>query len=67
MNDGKLDGKQVMPAEIIRAVHTGYTKTTREAPPFVGDGEYRERHSGKIPGKTLDHDIRSLAVVFSEK
>ena len=40
MNDGKLDGKQVMPAEVIRAAHTGYTKTTRDTPPFLGDGEY---------------------------
>ena len=40
MNDGKLDGKQVMPADVIRAAHTGYTKTTRDTPPFLGDGEY---------------------------
>ena len=40
MNDGKLDGKQVVPAEIIRKVHTGYTKSTRNEPPFSGDGEY---------------------------
>jgi hypothetical protein len=35
-----LGGKQVIPADLIRAVHTGYTKTTRDAPPFSGDGEY---------------------------
>ena len=40
MNDGKLGGKQVIPAEFIRNAHTGYTKTTREQPPFSGDGEY---------------------------
>ncbi|MGD9588868.1 MAG: serine hydrolase domain-containing protein [Pyrinomonadaceae bacterium] len=40
MNDGRLDGKQVIPAEIIRAVHKGYTTTTRDAPPFSGNGEY---------------------------
>lgn len=39
MNDGMLDGKQVMPAEVMREVHTGYTKTTRNAP-FPGDGQY---------------------------
>ena len=40
MNDGKLRSKQVIPAEFIRNAHTGYTKTTREQPPFSGDGEY---------------------------
>src|SRR6185436_9463169 len=40
MNGGKLDGKQVVPAEIIRKVQTGYTKSTRNEPPFSGDGEY---------------------------
>ena len=40
MNDGKLDGKQIFPVDVIRAVHTGYTQTVRDAPPFVGNGEY---------------------------
>lgn len=40
MNDGKLDGKQDIPADIIRAAHKGYTQTTRVAEPFVGDGQY---------------------------
>src|SRR5882724_2455764 len=40
MNDGKLDGKQVIPAEIMKSIHTGYTQTTRDEPPFLGNGEY---------------------------
>jgi CubicO group peptidase (beta-lactamase class C family) len=40
MNDGKLDGKQVIPAELLRAAHTGYTKNVRDEPPFTGEGEY---------------------------
>ncbi len=40
MNGGKLDGKQVVPADLIRKVQTGYTKSTRNEPPFSGDGEY---------------------------
>lgn len=40
MNDGKLDGKQVIPARIMTSVHTGYAQTTRDAPPFSGEGEY---------------------------
>jgi len=40
MNDGKLDGKQIVPADLIRKAHTGYTKSTRNEPPFSGDGEY---------------------------
>ncbi|HXI26174.1 MAG TPA: serine hydrolase domain-containing protein [Pyrinomonadaceae bacterium] len=40
MNGGKLGGKQVVPAELIRNVQTGYTKSTRNEPPFSGDGEY---------------------------
>ncbi|MGH9948022.1 MAG: serine hydrolase domain-containing protein [Pyrinomonadaceae bacterium] len=40
MNGGKLGGKQIIAAEFIRFAHTGYTKTTRQAPPFSGEGEY---------------------------
>ncbi len=40
MNGGKLDGKQVVPAALIRTAQTGYTKSTRNEPPFSGDGEY---------------------------
>jgi len=40
MNDGKLDGKQVIPPDVVRAVHTGYAQTTRDSEPFVGDGQY---------------------------
>ena len=40
MNGGKLDRKQVLPADLIRNAHTGYTKSTRNEPPFSGDGEY---------------------------
>lgn len=40
MNGGKLDGKQVFPADLIRNAHTGYTKSTRNEPPFSADGEY---------------------------
>lgn len=40
MNGGKLDGKQVIPADILNTVHAGYTKSTRNEPPFAGDGEY---------------------------
>lgn len=40
MNGGKLDGKQVVPADLIRKAQTGYTKSTRNEPPFSGGGEY---------------------------
>ena len=40
MNNGKLDGKQVIPADIIRQCHTGYAKTVRDIAPFTGDGMY---------------------------
>lgn len=40
MNGGKLGGKQVLPADLLDLVHTGYTKSTRNDPPFSGDGEY---------------------------
>jgi CubicO group peptidase (beta-lactamase class C family) len=40
LNDGKLNGKQIIPAEVMRSVHTGYTRTTRDMPPFTGEGEY---------------------------
>ena len=36
MNDGRIDGKQVVPAEIMRTVHAGYTDTVREDGPFTG-------------------------------
>lgn len=40
MNLGKLNDKQIFPPEIIQKCHTGYTKTQRDAAPFVGAGEY---------------------------
>jgi CubicO group peptidase (beta-lactamase class C family) len=40
MNGGKLSGKQVVPADLIRQAQTGYTTSTRNEPPFSGDGEY---------------------------
>ncbi len=40
MNNGKLNGKQIIPADIIQKCQAGYTKTTRAQEPFVGDGEY---------------------------
>jgi CubicO group peptidase (beta-lactamase class C family) len=40
MNGGKLGGKQIVPPDLIRKAQTGYTKSTRNEPPFSGDGEY---------------------------
>jgi CubicO group peptidase (beta-lactamase class C family) len=40
MNGGKLDRKQIVPSDLIRTAQTGYTKSTRNEPPFSGDGEY---------------------------
>jgi CubicO group peptidase (beta-lactamase class C family) len=40
MNSGKLGGKQIFPADLLLNAHTGYTKSTRNEPPFSGDGEY---------------------------
>lgn len=40
MNGGKLGGKQIFPADLVSKVHTGYTISTRNEPPFSGDGEY---------------------------
>jgi len=40
MNGGKLGGKQIFPADLLRSAHTGYTTSTRNEPPFSGDGEY---------------------------
>ena len=40
MNNGKLDGKQVIPADVMQMVHTGYVDTQRDQPPFTGDGKY---------------------------
>lgn len=40
MNNGRLNGKQVISADLMEIVHTGYTKSTRNEPPFSGDGEY---------------------------
>ena len=40
MNGGRLNGKQVIPPDLLDLVHTGYTQSTRNEPPFSGDGEY---------------------------
>ncbi|MEQ1603968.1 MAG: serine hydrolase [Pyrinomonadaceae bacterium] len=67
MNDGKLDGKQVIPADIVKSVHAGYTPTTRDQGPFKGNGtgeyglgwqigQYADQkviyHNGGFPGWT---------------
>ena len=40
MNNGKLNGKQIIPADIIQKCQAGYTITKRDNAPFTGDGEY---------------------------
>jgi CubicO group peptidase (beta-lactamase class C family) len=40
MNSGRLSGKQVLPADLIRNAHIGLTASTRNEPPFSADGEY---------------------------
>lgn len=40
MNDGRLGGKQIISADLLNYVHTGFTQSTRNEPPFSGDGEY---------------------------
>ena len=40
INGGRLDGKQVIASDLLDYVHTGYTQSTRNEPPFSGDGEY---------------------------
>jgi len=40
INNGKIDGKQAIPVDVMQMVHTGYTDTTRNQPPFTGNGKY---------------------------
>ena len=40
MNNGRLDGKQVIPADVMQSVHAGYTDTVRDGPPCPGNGKY---------------------------
>jgi hypothetical protein len=40
MNNGKLEGRQVIPADVMEKVHTGYADTLRDEPPFTGGGKY---------------------------
>jgi len=40
INNGKLDGKQVIPADVMQSVHIGYTDTLRDEGPFIGGGKY---------------------------
>src|SRR2546427_4002350 len=39
MNSGKLGGKQIVSADLVRIPQTGYTKSPRNEPPLSGDGE----------------------------
>jgi len=63
MNNGRLDGKQVIPADVMKSVHTGYADVVRNNPPFPGSGKYGlgwqigkyrnenvHYHSGGFPG-----------------
>jgi CubicO group peptidase (beta-lactamase class C family) len=40
MNNGRIDGKQVIPTDVMERVHTGYADTVRDEPPFTGSGKY---------------------------
>jgi CubicO group peptidase (beta-lactamase class C family) len=40
MNNGRLDGKQVIPADVMQSVRLGYADTVRDSPPFTGSGKY---------------------------
>ena len=40
MNNGRIDGKQVIPADVMQRVHTGYADVVRDDPPFTGAGKY---------------------------
>lgn len=40
MNGGKLGGKQIVAADLINKVHTGYTQSTRNEPPFSAEADY---------------------------
>jgi len=40
INQGKLNGRQVIPAAVMKACHTGYTNTERDVEPFTGEGQY---------------------------
>jgi CubicO group peptidase (beta-lactamase class C family) len=40
INNGMLDGKQVVPADVVQSVHTGYADVAREGGPFAGAGKY---------------------------
>ena len=40
INNGKIDGRQVIPADVMQTVHTGYADVQRSNPPFTGSGKY---------------------------
>jgi CubicO group peptidase (beta-lactamase class C family) len=54
INNGRLDGKQVIPAEVMTAVHTGQAPMQRKEPPFAGPGRYG---IGWMIGKYHDADL----------
>lgn len=55
INGGRLDGKQVIPAEVMTAVHTGYASSKRDEPPFAGPVKYG---IGWVIGKYHDKDMQ---------
>jgi CubicO group peptidase (beta-lactamase class C family) len=40
MNNGRIDGKQVIPREVMDRVHTGYVDAVADEPPFAGPAKY---------------------------
>lgn len=40
INEGKLNGRLVIPADVMKVCHTGYTNTERNTEPFTGVGQY---------------------------
>jgi CubicO group peptidase (beta-lactamase class C family) len=54
MNNGKIEGRQVIPADVMEKVHTAYVDATYEEPPFAGNGKYS---MGWLMGKSRGENV----------
>lgn len=55
MNEGRLDGRQVVPAEVMRATHRARVETTKESSPLGAQGYAMGWFTSEIAGEPLLH------------
>ena len=65
INDGRLDGRQVFPAEVVRETHRRHAEANTEYGPFGRHGYGLGWYDGSYDGDRLIHHFGSFAGFFA--